>query len=66
MGLAPYGKPKYVDIIKEHLIDIKEDGSFKLDMSYFNYCAGLTMTNKKFNKLESIRFELQRLNINTT
>ena len=51
MGLAPYGEPKYVDIIKEHIIDIKDDGSFKLDMSYFNYTAGLTMTSEKFHKL---------------
>lgn len=51
MGLAPYGKPVYADIIKKHLIDIKEDGSFALDMSYFNYCTGLTMTNKKFDNL---------------
>ncbi len=51
MGLAPYGKPVYIDIIKENLIDIKEDGSFKLNMSYFNYTTGLTMTNNKFAKL---------------
>jgi len=51
MGLAPYGKPTYVDLIKKHLIDIKDDGSFKLDMSYFNYTTGLTMTNKKFDNL---------------
>jgi len=51
MGLAPYGEPKYVGLIKDHLIDIKEDGSFKLDMSYFDYCAGLRMTSKKFDKL---------------
>lgn len=51
MGLAPYGNPKYVSLIKEHLIDIKEDGSFKLDMSYFNYTTGLTMTNRKFHNL---------------
>jgi carbamoyltransferase len=51
MGLAPYGEPKYSNLIKEHLIDIKEDGSFALDMSYFNYCTGLTMTNEKFNDL---------------
>ena len=51
MGLAPYGQPKYADMIKRELIDIKEDGSFKLNLKYFNYCAGLTMTNKKFNKL---------------
>jgi len=51
MGLAPYGEPKYADVIKEHLIDIKEDGSFRLDQRYFNYCTGLTMTNDKFAAL---------------
>lgn len=51
MGLAPYGVPKYVDLIKNNLIDIKEDGSFRLDMSYFNYAVGLTMTSNKFHKL---------------
>lgn len=51
MGLAPYGEPKYADMIKEHLIDIKEDGSFWLDQSYFNYATGLTMTSKKFDDL---------------
>ena len=51
MGLAPYGKPKYVQKIYDHLIDLKEDGSFKMNMDYFDYCAGLTMTNKKFNEL---------------
>ena len=51
MGLAPYGEPKYVDIIKENIIDIKDDGSFHLDMSYFNYTTGLTMTSDKFHKL---------------
>jgi carbamoyltransferase len=51
MGLAPYGEPKYVDLIKDQLIDIKEDGSFRLNMKYFNYTKGLTMTNKKFDKL---------------
>jgi carbamoyltransferase len=51
MGLAPYGEPKYVDDILTHLIDLKEDGSFKLDMSYFNYGAGLTMTSRKFHTL---------------
>lgn len=51
MGLAPYGEPKYAALIKRHLIDIKEDGSFHLDMSYFNYCTGLTMTNEKFDQL---------------
>ena len=51
MGLAPYGKPKYKDLILSELIDLKEDGSFKLNMKYFNYCAGLTMTNGRFDKL---------------
>ena len=51
MGLAPYGEPVYVDLILEKLMDLKEDGSFKLNMEYFNYCAGLTMTNDKFHKL---------------
>lgn len=51
MGLAPYGEPKYAKLIKDHLIDIKEDGSFHLDMSYFNYCTGLTMTNERFDSL---------------
>ncbi len=51
MGLAPYGKPQFKDIILENLIDLKEDGSFRLDMSYFNYATGLTMTNKKFSNL---------------
>ncbi len=51
MGLAPYGKPKYVQTILDNLIDLKEDGSFKLNMKYFNYCAGLTMINEQFNKL---------------
>ena len=51
MGLAPYGQPKYVDLIKQNLIHIAEDGSFQLDMSYFNYATGLTMTNKKFARL---------------
>ncbi len=51
MGLAPYGKPKYKKLIMEKLIDLKEDGSFKLNMKYFNYATGLTMTNKKFSDL---------------
>ncbi|MDD3557640.1 MAG: carbamoyltransferase [Melioribacteraceae bacterium] len=51
MGLAPYGEPKYVDLILNELMDLKDDGSFKLNMKYFNYCAGLTMTNSKFHKL---------------
>jgi carbamoyltransferase len=51
MGLAPYGVPKYVDLIYNNLIDLKDDGSFRLDMSYFNYATGLTMTNNKFERL---------------
>ena len=51
MGLAPYGRPIYADLIKEKLISIKQDGSFHLNMSYFDYCIGLTMTNKKFHDL---------------
>jgi carbamoyltransferase len=51
MGLAPYGKPIYRDRILERLIDLKADGSFWLDMNYFNYCQGLTMTNSRFNEL---------------
>ncbi|MDQ1329876.1 MAG: carbamoyltransferase [Thermodesulfobacteriota bacterium] len=51
MGLAPYGDPVYVDLIYDKLIDVKEDGSFRLNMEYFNYCTGFTMTNKKFDKL---------------
>ena len=51
MGLAPYGKPKYKDLILEKLVDIKEDGSFRLNMKYFNYATGLTMVNKHFEKL---------------
>ena len=51
MGLAPYGKPIYKDLILKNLIDLKEDGSFRLDMSYFNFATGLTMINKKFEDL---------------
>ena len=51
MGLAPYGEPKYKNLILEKLIDLKEDGSFRLQMKYFNYATGLTMTNKKFSDL---------------
>jgi carbamoyltransferase len=51
MGLAPYGEPKYVDLILNHLLDLKEDGTFRLDMRYFNYCTGLTMTNRQFDDL---------------
>jgi carbamoyltransferase len=51
MGLAPYGEPRYVDIILDELMDLKQDGSFKLNMRYFNYAVGLTMTNRRFHKL---------------
>lgn len=51
MGLAPYGTPRYTQLIREKLIDLKEDGSFRMDMSYFNYCQGLTMTSEKFHQL---------------
>ena len=51
MGLAPYGEPKYTQRILDHLIDLKEDGSFRLNMDYFNFAAGLTMTSRKFHKL---------------
>jgi carbamoyltransferase len=51
MGLAPYGEPRFVDRILEHLIDLKADGSFRLNQAYFDYCTGLTMTNNYFSKL---------------
>ena len=51
MGLAPYGQPKYAQLILDHLVDLKPDGSFRLDMSYFDYCTGLTMTNNRFAEL---------------
>ena len=51
MGLAPYGLPKYSDLILDKLLDLKDDGTFRLDMQYFNYCTGLTMTNKRFDGL---------------
>lgn len=51
MGLAPYGRPVYADLIRKHLIDIRPDGSFWMDMQYFNYCQGLTMTSKAFSRL---------------
>ena len=53
MGLAPYGEPKYTDAIMDHLIDLKADGSLAMNMKYFNYCQGLTMTNREFDKLFS-------------
>src|SRR5581483_4433349 len=51
MGLAPYGEPKYARLILEHLVDLKDDGSFRLDLGYFDYCTGLTMTNSRFDGL---------------
>lgn len=51
MGLAPYGRPKYADLIRDHLVEIKSDGSFRLDMDYFDYCQGLTMTSERFHDL---------------
>ena len=51
MGLAPYGEPTYVDVILDEVVDIREDGSFKLNMKYFDYCAGLRMTNRRFAEL---------------
>ena len=60
MGLAPYGEPTYIDLILEKLIDLKDDGSFKLNQKYFNYTTGLTMTNENFSNL----FNLKRRNIN--
>ncbi len=51
MGLAPYGEPIYKNLILQELIDLKEDGSFRMNMKYFNYCAGLTMTNRRFSRL---------------
>jgi len=51
MGLAPYGEPKYVDVILDKLLDLKPDGSLAMDMRYFNYCQGLTMTSREFDKL---------------
>ena len=51
MGLAPYGQPRYADLIRQHLIDIQPDGSFHLDLRYFEYCTGLSMTNARFHRL---------------
>ena len=70
MGLAPYGQPVYRDRILQHLIQLKDDGSFRMDMSYFNYCAGLTMTSPKFHALfggpprkPETRIELRHMDI---
>jgi carbamoyltransferase len=51
MGLAPYGEPRFKDLILDNLIDLKPDGTFRLDQTYFNYCTGLTMTNDRFAAL---------------
>ncbi|MDB5346459.1 MAG: putative carbamoyl transferase, NodU family [Schlesneria sp.] len=51
MGLAPYGQPRYADLIRDRLMDLKDDGSFRLNLEYFNYCAGLTMTTRRFDEL---------------
>ena len=51
MGLAPYGRPRFADTILDHLLDLRADGSFRLDLSYFNYCHGLTMTSARFHEL---------------
>jgi carbamoyltransferase len=51
MGLAPYGNPRYADLIRDKLMDLKADGTFRLNMKYFNYCTGLTMTNRRFDEL---------------
>ena len=56
MGLAPYGEPKYAQAILENLIDLKDDGSFRLDMGYFDYCTGLRMTNDRFHDLFGGRY----------
>ena len=62
MGLAPYGEPKFVDVIFKNLIDVKDDGSFKLNMKYFDYATGLTMTNKYFDKLFGQKVRDQKKN----
>ena len=51
MGLAPYGEPRYAELIHDQLIDVKPDGSFRLNLEYFDYCTGLTMTNERFDAL---------------
>jgi carbamoyltransferase len=63
MGLAPYGEPKFKNIILDKLIDVKEDGSFRLNMDYFNYATGLTMTNNKFAKLFNMKNREQEENL---
>lgn len=66
MGLAPYGVPKYANIIKEHLLDIKSDGSFRLNMEYFSYATGLRMTNRKFSRLFGIQRRKPETDLNQT
>lgn len=63
MGLAPYGEPRFAQLIREHLIDVKPDGSFRLNMRYFDYCTGLKMTNRRFERLfgEPVRREEEPL-----
>jgi carbamoyltransferase len=51
MGLAPFGEPRYAGLILERMVDLRGDGSFRMDLSYFNYCAGLTMTSRRFDRL---------------
>lgn len=66
MGLAPYGKPKYVNLIYDNLINVKNDGSYRMNMDYFNYATGLTMTNNKFDKLFDFNFRSIKENKITT
>ena len=61
MGLAPYGDPKYVDLIKKNLIDIKSDGSYRINMKYFDYATGLKMINDNFEKLFGRKEETQSM-----
>ena len=63
MGLAPYGEPKHTQTILDNLIDVKPDGSFRMDQSYFNYCTGLTMTNRRFDVLFEARHESLKTNL---
>ena len=61
MGLAPYGEPRYAELIKKHLIHIKEDGSFRLDQKYFNYTTGFTMVNEILINYLGKNLGMQRL-----
>ena len=58
MGLAPYGEPKFKDLIYKNIVEVYEDGSFKLNMDFFNYETGLTMTSKKFESLNLYNYLL--------